>query len=143
MADLRGALTRIYEANGELTPQAVVDDARPVKSELHNRFEWDNKVAGEAYRCSQAAELIRSVRITFSEEGTGERKFVRAFHSARLAGDSERGGYAPTGEILQDEIATQILLRECKREIADLKRKYGHLEDFVHLIRQETEGLAS
>jgi hypothetical protein len=143
MSDLRASLTTIYEKHGELTPQAVVDEARPKNSELHNRFEWDDKVAGESYRRVQAAELIRSVRIQFSNEATGERKFVRAFSSVRQAGDAERGGYAPTEEIVQDELATKILLQEFKREIADLRRKYGHLEEFVGLIRQETEAVAS
>jgi hypothetical protein len=143
MADLRATLTRCYEQHGELTPQIVVDEARPKTAPLHNRFEWDDKIAGEAYRCSQAAELIRSVRITFSDESTGERKFVRAFHSLHQSGDAERGGYAPTEEILQDALATKILQQAFKREIADLKRKYGHLEDFIAWVRAEAEGIAS
>lgn len=59
MADLRSALTDIYRARGELTPQLVVDEARPKDAPLHDRFEWDNKVAGEAYRRVQAQQLIR------------------------------------------------------------------------------------
>lgn len=143
MADLRGTLAHYYQKHGELTPQIVVDEARPKNSPLHNRFEWDDKVAGEAYRRVQAAELIRSVRITFADERTGERKSIRAFHSVREAGDAERGGYAPTEEIVQDELATKILKQAFKREIADLKRKYGHLEDFIEWVRSEAEELAS
>lgn len=143
MADLRASLTSIYQKHGELTPQVVVDEARPKTSELHGRFEWDDKVAGEAYRCTQAQELIRSIRINFTDNATGERKSVRAFHSLREAGDAERTGYAPTEEIVQDELATRILQQACKREIADLKRKYGMLEDFIAIIRGEIEGLAS
>ncbi len=143
MSDLRGALKRIYQQNGELTPQHVVDDARPEGSELHSRFEWNDTVAGEAYRRVQAAELIRSVRIQFSNEGTGERKFVRAFSSVRQAGDAERGGYAPTDELMRDEFATKLMLRECKREIADLRKKYEHLEEFSALVRAEFGELAS
>ncbi len=143
MADLRASLTRIYEKNGELTPEGVVDEARPKASELHGRFEWDDAIAGEAHRRTQAAELIRSVRITFSDRATGERKFVRAFHSLREAGNAERGGYAPTEEIVQDELATRILQQQFKREIADLKAKYGHLQDYISWVVGEAEGLAS
>lgn len=137
MSDLRSTLTQIYQKNGELTPQLVVDEARPKTAPLHNRFEWNDKVAGEAYRRAQAAELIRSVRINFADATTGERKYVRAFSSVRQAGEAERGGYAPTEELVQDELATKLMLRECQREIADLRRKYGHLEEFVTLIRAE------
>ncbi|WP_349319034.1 hypothetical protein [Mycolicibacterium canariasense] len=143
MADLRASLTRVYEKNGELTPQIVVDEARPETSELHHRFEWDDAVAGEAYRRTQAAELIRSVRIAFSDNKTGERKHIRAFHSLRESGEAERAGYVPTEEIVQDELATKILQQAFKREIADLKRKYGHLEDYIAWVRGEAEELAS
>lgn len=143
MGDLRAAITRIYQKHGELTPQIVVDEARPENSELHHRFEWDDAIAGEAYRRVQGQELIRSVRIVFSDNKTGERKSVRGFHSLRQAGDAERGGYAPTEEIVQDELATRILQQAFQREIADLKRKYGHLSDYVAWIRGEAEGLAS
>lgn len=142
MSDLRSALTASYMRHGQLTPQIVVDEARPETAPLHDRFEWDDAAAGEAYRRTQAADLIRSVRIVFTDkETTGERKYVRAFQSLRQSGDTERAGYVPTEEILQDEFATRLLLNQCKREIADLRRKYGHLEDFVSLIR--SEGLAS
>lgn len=143
MSDLRGILTYQYQKHGELTPQIVVDEARPETAPLHTRFEWNDEVAGEKYRLVQAAELIRSVRIVFSDNSTGERKSVRGFHSRHQAGDKERGGYAPTEELVQDELAVKLLLRELKREIADLKKKYGHLEEFVTVVRDETEGLAS
>lgn len=137
MADLRASLTRIYSEKGELTPQSVVDDARPPASELHGRFEWNDEIAGEAYRRSQAAELIRSVRIEFVHEQTGERRQVRAFSSVREAGDAQGSGYRPTEEVMADPLASKILLRQCEREIADLKTKYGHLAEFGDLVQRE------
>lgn len=143
MSDLRSLLTDSYQRHGELTPQIVVDEARPKTAPLHNRFEWDDEIAGEAYRRVQAAELIRSVRITFSDNKTGERKSVRGFHSLHQAGDKDRGGYAPTEEIVQDELALKLLLRELKREIGDLKKRYSHLEEFTVVVREELGELAS
>ncbi|MDD7813642.1 hypothetical protein PP713_13820 [Mycobacterium sp. CSUR Q5927] len=135
MADLRSALTEIYQSRGELTPQIVVDEARPKGAPLHDRFEWNDKVAGEAYRRVQAQQLIRTVKLEFTDNSTGERKFVRAWQSLRESGEAEREGYAPTEEIVQDELATKILFRQLEREIADLKRKYGHLAEFADLMR--------
>lgn len=142
MADLRASLTRIYEARGELTSQNVVDDARPETSELHGRFEWDDAIAGEAHRRTQAAELIRSARIVFTEEETGETRSVRAFHSLREAGSS-RNGYVPTDEIVHDEMATRLLKQSFLREIADIKRKYAHLEAYADWVHGEAKVLAS
>lgn len=133
MADLRSVLTSHYKKHGELTPQIVVDEARPDCAPLHDRFEWDNDVAGEKYRIVQAQQLIRSVQIEFVDNRTGEKKYVRGFHSLREAGQ-ESGGYAPVQEVVQDEMTLKLLLRQCEREIADLKRKYGHLAEFAQLM---------
>lgn len=137
MGDLRATLTGFYQKHGELTPQIVVDEARPKGAPLHDHFEWNDEAAGEEWRRHQAAQLIRSVRVEFSTDAdaSAERKYVRAFHSLREAGDSERGGYAPVEELFQDDIATKLLLRQCEREIAELKRKYGHLVEFRDLLR--------
>lgn len=142
MADLRAALTDIYQKNGELTPEIVVEEARPKASPLHHRFEWDDSAAADAFRRVQAQELIRSVRVIFDIGPKGERKSIRAFHSLKEAGDSERTGYVPTEELVQDELATKILLKQCEREIVDLKRKYGHLNEFAQIIRTAAEGVA-
>lgn len=46
-----------------LTPQTVVEAARDPRSSLHSQFEWDDGVAGEAYRLQQARALIKRVRV--------------------------------------------------------------------------------
>lgn len=135
MADLRGELTGIFRRHGDLAPQIVVDEARPAGAPLHNRFEWDDSIAGEKYRLVQAAQLIRSVRIEYTSPESGEKKFVRAFSSLRESGDPERTGYAPTEEILENEMTRRMLLRNMERDIADLKRRYGHLAEFAEMMQ--------
>lgn len=46
-----------------LTPETVVEAARHPKSPLHDQFEWNDGVAGEAYRIQQARALIKRVRV--------------------------------------------------------------------------------
>lgn len=46
-----------------LTPETVVEAARNPRSPLHSQFEWDDGVAGEAYRIQQARALIKRVRV--------------------------------------------------------------------------------
>ena len=74
---------------GDLTPQLVVAEAQANRSSagkfLHTRLEWDNRVAGDAWRLEQARELIRSVRVRYREE-------VDAFHAAALAAGGEDHG---------------------------------------------------
>lgn len=46
-----------------LTPETVVEAARDPRSPLHDRFQWDDSLAGEAYRLQQARALIKQVRV--------------------------------------------------------------------------------
>ena len=131
MASLRDQLTAIYRESGELTPGGVVAAATPVDHPLHDRFEWDDSVAGHEYRKVQASELIRSVKIVYRETPAGEPVRVRAFSSVR---DDKQQAYRPTEEVLSDEFSRRLLLNECRREIESLKRRYGHLEEFAALL---------
>lgn len=140
MSDLRSELTGVYQTRGELTPQVVVDEARPEGAPLHHRFEWDDSLAGEQYRLIQAARLIRSVRIEYTSPQSEEKKFIRAFSSLHESGEPERQGYAPTEEILENDVTRRILLRNMERDIATLKRRYGHLKEFAQMMRDQFGG---
>jgi len=130
---LRGYLIELRNREGYLTPQVIVDDARPADSQLHDRFEWDDAVAAEQYRLSQARELVRSVRITFVEpSGTIER--TRAFVSIERA---ERTEYIPVEEVRSDPALTALALRDAEREWRALFARFKHLESFLDLVRKD------
>jgi hypothetical protein len=135
MSDLRSQLTGVYQQHGELTPQIVVDEARPLQAPLHHRFEWDDAAGAEQYRLIQAARMIRSVRIEYTSPQSDEKRFIRAFHSLHESGEPERQGYAPTEEILENEITRRILLRNMQRDIAVLRNRYGHLAEFADMMQ--------
>ena len=88
-------LKRIAAKNdGLLQPETVVDEARPVASPLHSRFEWDDRVAGDAYRIWQARQLIRVVVEVISATGEKENVFVS------LTTDRKESGYRVMTEVL-------------------------------------------
>jgi hypothetical protein len=129
-------LMSIWDARGSLTPGMVVEEARPEGHPLHGYFEWDDKVAGAAYRCEQAAQLIRSVKITIAVSDE-EKHQVRAWLPARYAGDedSPKGSYLPTTAI---ESADQraVMLRQMKREAAAFQRRYSHLAEYWSTVEE-------
>lgn len=129
---LHQQLLDIRAARGQLTPDDVVDVARDKSHPLHGRFEWDDQMAGEAYRRIQAAELIRSVRISYTESPEGEERSVRGWSALTDAPD--RRGYEPTEELLRDEFTAKLLLRQAERELKAFKKKYGHLKEFADLV---------
>lgn len=130
---LRDELQAVYERHGKLTPRIVVAEAADESSPLHSRLEWDDKVAGHAWRLHQAHELIRSVRVAYLE-ADGRRSDVRAFHAV----PSTDGGfeYRSAEDIARDEVLTQVLLREMERDIAQLKSRWGHFKEFATLLRE-------
>lgn len=133
-AQLHQQLLDIRAARGQLTPDDVVDAAREASHPLHSRFEWNDEIAGAAYRRIQAAELIRSVRITYAETPEGEERSVRGWSALPDAPD--RKGYVPTAEAMEDPFASKLLLRQAERELKAFQRKYGHLREFADLVAQ-------
>lgn len=128
MGSLRDELAKIHQQKQRLTAEAVVEAAAPVSHPLHNRFEWDDSVAGHKYRLVQATDLIRSVEVNFVVDETPIR--VREWHAVRR--DST---YEPIGDVIEDEFTTQLMLRQAEREWTQLWERYQHLSQFIDLIR--------
>ena len=136
---LRDHLQAIYDQVGHLTPAVVVDEARAEDHPLHDRFEWDDKVAGEAHRRSQAHEMIRSVKITYVK-GDASPRTVRAFHAVR----SEEGHrYEPAEKVAADPFLSRLVLSDMEREWKQLRRRYEEFEEFWTLIRGDAEEKAA
>lgn len=125
-------LRRIYGANGRLTAQIVVDTVRGDEANpLYPEFEWNDTVAGEEYRLSQARCLIRTVRIL---EAPGDVETVRAFHSVvRHDGQS----YEPIEVIRDNEFLRAQLLRTMEREWRTLYARYHSTKEFMDLVRAD------
>jgi len=134
MADLESLLREVRDNRGRLTPQNVVDEARPVDHPLHHHFEWDDAVSGHEFRIIQARQLIRRVTVTRVEASTDMPIRVRTFHS--VAGPSGRS-YEPIDEIIEEPMTMRILLSQMRRDFASLKRRYAHMEQFYAMLRDE------
>lgn len=135
-------LRTIWDERGSLTPAMVVEAARPDDHPLHGQFEWDDAIAGAAYRCAQAAQLIRSVKIVVTtENGSVEDHRVRAWLPAKYAGgdDAETGSYVPTMAVESAE-SRSFMLRQMRREAAAFQRRYQHLSEYWQVLDEMTAG---
>lgn len=134
---LRDQLQSIHDDHGKLTPSLVVEVARPADHPLHSRFEWDDSVAGEAWRRQQAHELIRSVKVVYREAtDTEPERSVRAFHAVRRADEIT---YESADSIVRDPLTLQILLRDMERDWKQLKRRYAEFSEFLTMVRNDVE----
>jgi hypothetical protein len=127
--DVRDHLLAIRAERAELTAATVVAAATPKSHPLHDRFEWDNRVAGHQYRLVQAAELIRTVHVEVVIDDRPEK--VRAFVSVPRP---EGRRYEPTDEVAQDPFARTLVLREMERDWRSLRRRWEHETAFMAMV---------
>jgi hypothetical protein len=144
---LREELTEIYTRNGKLTPTLVVEEAEDEDSPLHDRFEWDDELAGHEYRIVQARQLIRSVRIHVQPENR-ESPLIRAFMHVPAsraevdeAEEDDAGSgfqnYMPVEDVAQSPRLKKIALGQMEREWQLLKRRWEAYGEFWNLVRKE------
>ncbi len=120
-------LTAIEKKYGQITPEIVVQDAKPINSPLHKYFEWDNFKAAEAYRIEQAGYIIRSIEVI---TGDGDSIQVRAFHSIRIADEGEVGSeYHSLPVVMQNEKYRVEVVAQAKRELEAWRKKYKDLTE--------------
>lgn len=132
MTDLRSHLQTIHDDHGRLTPAIVVDVARDPAHPLHPRLEWDDAVAGHAYRIDQAHRLIQSVTITYREPTqTSPGTTGRAFLAVR---DESGWAYQPAHDVAANPIVAKLVASEMEREWRALRRRYEAFEEFWAMV---------
>lgn len=125
-----------------LTPEAVLQDARNIRSALHSYFEWDDALAAQQHRISQARDLIRAVQVRFIERPPeAERQIslaavlpaplqpqpVRAFVAIERP-DGGRAYESTTRAMADPELRRQVLAR-AHSEMDAVARKYRELSE--------------
>jgi hypothetical protein len=123
-------LTAIREQYGTLNPEVVVLVATDPNHPLHNRFEWDDAVAGHKHRLQQAGALLRVVKLP--NDGSHPRD-LRAFVAVKGA-EQGRADYVPTTEALSDPFTRALILRQMEREWKSMQQRYGAYAEFAALI---------
>lgn len=127
-------LAKITKDNGgRLMPEKVVNAARAPKSALHAHFEWNDKVAAEAYRVDQARHIIRIIRVEDEEGGDAKPAFVSV---------SDRGtAYRLVEEVTASRELQLIVLQQAERDLKAFERRYHMLNDICGLVKSARENL--
>lgn len=120
-------LEHIMRRKGRLTPQVVVEDAKPKGSPLHDYFEWNNDLAAEQYRTMQAKEIIASVYIVQPSAVASEPVVARAFVSVDHNADAH---YEPIATVLSDAAMYAQVCRRAHAELVSFQERYA---DFFSL----------
>ena len=123
---------RIEEKYGSLSPQTVLDESRDTNAVLHPCFEWNDSIAAEKYRLTQAHALIRHITVKVVQEEQKEPTVIRAFVNTAPNPTPRQpfsGTYINVNKALSDiETRRQVLLNAWS-ELQAFSRKYSNLSE--------------
>ena len=117
---------KLEREQGCITPKIVLDSARSETSVIHGCFEWDNDIAAEKYRETQASALIRNLTVKTIKEDKTCTEPVRAFVNIQ---SSEKSQYISLPNILKDNELTRRMLEQAKSELDTFAKKYSSLKE--------------
>lgn len=156
-AEIVGAeLEKIQEEHGELTPVIVVDAARSSDNPMHRLFTWDDAVAGERYRHTEAQFILRNLRINYirkEDEDDEEPRVlrVRAFVNVEMQDDTEgeeaeepteaRRVYLSTSVAFQNPQHRRYVLDQAKTELETWRNRYAAFKEFDGIVREIDKAL--
>jgi hypothetical protein len=130
-ADVAGAVCEELDCTVGLTPANLVDASRAEDAPLHDEFEWDDEIAGEAYRKEQARMMITNLAIVIEEH---KQEPVRAYYSFEYGFRKNTSTYVSTIKILSDSDKRAQLLERAKGEMIAFKSKYSMLTELADVF---------
>lgn len=134
-------LRDIYERQGSLSPELVVQAATPESHPLHKRFEWDDSIAGPLYRLNQAADIIRSVKVVIERQPDQSPIRVRAYVAREEMGLAEKpGDYVPVEEVVRSDIMRTAWFRRLADDWQRLKSRAAGSKEFADMVLADLRG---
>lgn len=127
-------LERIERQNGCVNPQLILDESREESSPLHKCFEWNDGVAAEKYRLSQAGMIIRNLTVVV--EGNEHNEPVRAYVNVQSKAPKKTGEFINIKSALQSGETRNILLQNAKNELREFQKKYDSLVELAGILSE-------
>lgn len=122
-------LERLAAFYGKLTPQLVVEEARPIASSLHGFITWDEAAAATQYRLTQARHLMNGYRVEISERESGRpTRFVApGLVNVRLRSLDDQKlerVYLPIRQVMEDPELLAQAVQDALRGINGWRKRY-------------------
>ena len=123
-APVAGAVCERLESEGRLSAKDLLEDSRPADAPLHPAFEWDDGIAAEKFRESQARHIISCLVIRPDTE-TETQPPVRAFFNIRSTGSQ----YETLNTIMKSPDKHRELLAQAFNDFHTFQQKYKTLNE--------------
>lgn len=130
-ADASKVANEIQSLGNDFTPQEIVDMARDSCTELHKCFEWDNEIAAEKYRLTQAQHILRLLVVSeIKNENECTKTNLRIFHKDF----NKKHSYTPIHIAVKNEHEYESLLKKALEELKAFKKKYHMLSELEEIL---------
>jgi len=131
-ADPQCVAEEILSIGDEPTNREIVEKARDENSAMHVLFEWNNDIAAEKWRETQAGHIMRHLKISYTESSREEDepetktiKPVRLFYG----NPTEGSGFVSIMKVMSDADMYHQLLARAKSELNAFREKYKMLKE--------------
>lgn len=122
-------LEKIRSKEGELTPEAVIENAKSNRSKLHKLFEWDDTEAAHQYRMEQARRMLRSIEIVYKEKPKTPRRAFEIIEKKKRGSQDQRTIYSTTEEAMADPVSRDRIITEALRQLMAFRRRFHGLRE--------------
>ncbi len=116
--------------NGRLDPASVVNAARAAESPLNKHFEWDDAIAAELHRETQASYLIRSIEVVHQDGADGP-SHIRAFVNIKQEGEQF---YIAVADALADPETRRQVVSAAWKELESWRQRHAELIEFAKVF---------
>lgn len=125
-------LERIVTRGSGITARSLLNYARKKSSPLHDFFEWNDSIAAEKFRLSQAGHLLRKVVIEV--EINNRPTLIRAFHPIEVI-EGRPKVYYPLNEILSDKEKRKQVVEYALNEMEGWTERYFNYKELRPIHR--------
>jgi hypothetical protein len=142
-ADALREIEALERKSGGVTPDMIVEAARPKSSALHDCFTWDDKMAAALYRNSEARRVLRG--FVFVPTDADLKLEIPYFTNVRTSEPVEgpRGGqdtgtrddaYVVIKEVANREYMMADMVERGMRRLLTFRTKFGYLTRFQKVV---------
>ena len=115
-------IEKIVAKTGDISARDLVQAASKKRSPLHKLFTWDDHVAADLYRRTQARHVLNSLRVVV--ESNGEEIPVIAYVSVTV---NESPSYVTTATAMSEEQYRKEVLNDALRALTGIQKRYNDL----------------
>jgi len=123
--------------DGSITPQEVLKEAKKKENPLHDYFEWDNKKASESWRIHQARNLINSIEVVITYNGTKkeQKRYVNVRNNDFEDDDETSRVYVVIEKAMSDPEMRKEVLQTAIREVEYWEYKYKEYKELSKIFQ--------